>query len=142
LKKVVSNPVLDGPTIRYDLQKPFEVIAQMSGNENWRSQGDWARTSCARPPLRSGLRAWPRFAALCASCAAGEPLPRGLKARRSLAIQSRGGANFSSERTPKNQKRSLMRICLELENFGWVKMSVRSKEKLAFPRGFEPLYLP
>ena len=37
LKKVVSNPVLEGPTIRYDLQKPFAVIAQMSGNKNWRS---------------------------------------------------------------------------------------------------------
>ena len=31
LKRVVSNPVLDGPSIRYDLQKPFAVIAQMSG---------------------------------------------------------------------------------------------------------------
>jgi hypothetical protein len=40
LKRVVSNPVLDGPTIRYDLQKPFEVIAQMSGNENWRPHRD------------------------------------------------------------------------------------------------------
>ena len=40
LKKVISNPVLDGPRIRYDLQKPFAVIVQMSGNLNWRPQGD------------------------------------------------------------------------------------------------------
>jgi hypothetical protein len=38
LKKVVSNPVLDGPNIRYDLQKPFAVIAEMRGNVNWRTQ--------------------------------------------------------------------------------------------------------
>lgn len=40
LKRVVSNPVLDGPTIRYDLQKPFAVLAKMSGNENWRPLRD------------------------------------------------------------------------------------------------------
>jgi site-specific DNA recombinase len=36
LKRVVSNPVLDGINIRFDLQKPFAVIAKMNGNENWR----------------------------------------------------------------------------------------------------------
>lgn len=45
LKRVVSNPVLDGPTIRYDLQKPFAVIAQMSGNENWRPHCEKLRTA-------------------------------------------------------------------------------------------------
>ncbi len=40
LKQVVSNPVLDGPTIRYDLQKPFAVLAEMAGKVNWRSQRD------------------------------------------------------------------------------------------------------
>ena len=40
LKQVVSNPVLDGPTIRYDLQKPFAVLAEMSQKDEWRSQGD------------------------------------------------------------------------------------------------------
>ena len=40
LKQVVSNPVLDGPTIRYDLQKPFAVLAEMSQESDWRSQRD------------------------------------------------------------------------------------------------------
>ena len=40
LKRVVSNPVLDGATIRFDLQKPFAVLAKMNGNKDWRPQGD------------------------------------------------------------------------------------------------------
>lgn len=40
LKTICSNQVLDGSTVRYDLKKPFAILAQMSGKENWRSQGD------------------------------------------------------------------------------------------------------
>jgi DNA invertase Pin-like site-specific DNA recombinase len=40
LRKIVSNPVLDGPTIRYDLQKPFAVIAKMREKEEWRPLRD------------------------------------------------------------------------------------------------------
>lgn len=46
LKKVVSNPVLEGPTIRYDLQKPFVVIAKMREKENWRPQAAQLRNDC------------------------------------------------------------------------------------------------
>ena len=44
LQKLISNPVLDGPTIRYDLQKPFAVIAEMAKKEDWRSLGYLCRT--------------------------------------------------------------------------------------------------
>ena len=40
LKKVCWNPILDGATLRYDLQKPFATIAQMSGNPDWRPLRD------------------------------------------------------------------------------------------------------
>ena len=40
LKRLCSNPVLDGPTIRYELKKPFTTIAEMRENEKWRSLWD------------------------------------------------------------------------------------------------------
>ncbi len=46
LKKVCSNPVLDGVTVRYDLQKPYSVIAKMKGNTNWHALED----SNLKPP--------------------------------------------------------------------------------------------
>ncbi len=46
LNEVVSNPVLDGPTLRFDLKKPFAVLVKMKGKEEWRTRSD----SNARPP--------------------------------------------------------------------------------------------
>lgn len=43
LKKVCSNPLLDGVSLQYDLKKPFVTIAEMKEKEDWRSQGDQAR---------------------------------------------------------------------------------------------------
>lgn len=36
LKRVCSNPTVDSLTLHYHLQKPFERLAKMKGNENWR----------------------------------------------------------------------------------------------------------
>ncbi len=40
LSKILSNPVLEGLSVRYELKKPFEVVAKMSGNEEWRTRKD------------------------------------------------------------------------------------------------------
>lgn len=40
LELLCSNPTLEGSTVRYDLKKPFAVLAEMAQKENWRSQGD------------------------------------------------------------------------------------------------------
>lgn len=40
LERILSNPVLDGPIVRYDLKKPFAVLARMRRDEDWRPQGD------------------------------------------------------------------------------------------------------
>lgn len=43
LKKVVSNLVLDGATVRYDLKVPFRLLAQIKnkrGSEKWCARRD------------------------------------------------------------------------------------------------------
>lgn len=40
LDLLCSNPTLDGSTVRYNLKKPFAVLAEMARKEDWRSQGD------------------------------------------------------------------------------------------------------
>lgn len=40
LNKVLSNPVLDGLTVRYELKKPFAVLLEMSKKEDWRPLRD------------------------------------------------------------------------------------------------------
>ena len=35
LKKICSNPVLEGQTVRYDLKKPFLVLAKMKEDKEW-----------------------------------------------------------------------------------------------------------
>jgi hypothetical protein len=47
LKMVCWNPVLDGSTIRFSLQKPFSLIAKMRENASWwahldLNQGPWS----------------------------------------------------------------------------------------------------
>ncbi len=37
LEDILSNQVLDGPIVRYDLEKPFAVLAEMAQKEDWRS---------------------------------------------------------------------------------------------------------
>jgi hypothetical protein len=38
LARVVCNPRLDGRTVRFDLKKPFAILAKMRGTDGWRPQ--------------------------------------------------------------------------------------------------------
>jgi site-specific DNA recombinase len=38
LAKLLLNPVLDGTTVRFDLRRPYRVLAEMHGNEEWRAR--------------------------------------------------------------------------------------------------------
>ncbi|MEW6777723.1 MAG: recombinase family protein [Bdellovibrionota bacterium] len=38
LEKLLSNPRWDSATARYDLRKPFQVLAEMRQSENWRAR--------------------------------------------------------------------------------------------------------
>lgn len=40
LAKLLWNPRLNGRSAEYDLRKPFDTVARMSGAEGWRPQGD------------------------------------------------------------------------------------------------------
>jgi hypothetical protein len=40
IKRLVSNPRLNGLNIEYDLKKPFGVLAKITKNENWCARGD------------------------------------------------------------------------------------------------------
>lgn len=40
LELVVSNPRLDGESVRYDLRKPFAILAEMRGSADWRTPQD------------------------------------------------------------------------------------------------------
>ncbi len=46
LNKLVSNALLDGPTLRFELKKPFAMIVKMKEEREWRTRSD----SNARPP--------------------------------------------------------------------------------------------
>ncbi len=35
LNDVLSNPRLDGKTVRYEMRKPFAVLAKMAKSEDW-----------------------------------------------------------------------------------------------------------
>ena len=40
LDDLLSNPVLDGTTVRYELRKPFVTLSEMKGDLNWRRGRD------------------------------------------------------------------------------------------------------
>lgn len=40
LDMVLSNPILDGLTVRYELKKPFAVLLKMSEKVEWRALRD------------------------------------------------------------------------------------------------------
>ncbi|MEZ4814312.1 MAG: recombinase family protein [Bdellovibrionota bacterium] len=44
LNFIVSNPVLDGVNVRYDLKEPYSVLRDLRGNSNWRPQAVILRT--------------------------------------------------------------------------------------------------
>ena len=35
LAKILSNPVLDGTTVRYELKKPFRIVSEMASSSHW-----------------------------------------------------------------------------------------------------------
>ena len=38
LKMLLSNPVLDGTTVRYEIKKPFRILSEMAENLEWRAR--------------------------------------------------------------------------------------------------------
>jgi hypothetical protein len=49
LEKVLSNPRLDGPTLRYDWKGPFKALAKMTQGKEWRPHLDDFLTLCLMP---------------------------------------------------------------------------------------------
>lgn len=47
LEKLVSNPILEGASLRYDLKKPFRTLAEMNVSGEWRARMDQFLTECA-----------------------------------------------------------------------------------------------
>ena len=45
LEMVLSNPRLDGVTVRWEMKKPFAILAEMTKGNDWRARSD----SNARP---------------------------------------------------------------------------------------------
>lgn len=44
LDKLLSNPVLDGTTVRYEIIKPLRVLGEMKEDQNWRRGEEWSRS--------------------------------------------------------------------------------------------------
>ncbi|MCC7107889.1 MAG: hypothetical protein IT382_01250, partial [Deltaproteobacteria bacterium] len=40
LEMVLSNPRLDGVTVRYDMKKPFAILSEMTKGNDWRARRD------------------------------------------------------------------------------------------------------
>ncbi len=40
LDMILSNPILDGVNMRFEIKKPFKILVEMKGSINWYSQGD------------------------------------------------------------------------------------------------------
>lgn len=55
IKRLVSNPRLNGVTIEYEIKKPFSVLAKMALNENW----------CARMDLNHHVLAYASPSSWC-----------------------------------------------------------------------------
>ena len=55
LAEVVCNSRLDGRTLRYDLQKPFDVLAKMRAANDWRPQRESNPSTRLRASARSCL---------------------------------------------------------------------------------------
>jgi hypothetical protein len=37
MRVILSNPILDGTNVRYDLKKPFKLLSEMRGDLKWRT---------------------------------------------------------------------------------------------------------
>ena len=40
LEQLLSNPVLNGTTVEYQIRKPFVTLSEMKQDENWRREWD------------------------------------------------------------------------------------------------------
>jgi hypothetical protein len=45
LETLVSNPRLDGGTVRFDLKKPFQILSEMREDPDWRARVEEFRTA-------------------------------------------------------------------------------------------------
>ena len=48
LKKLLSNPTLDGTTLRYEIKKPFRILSEMAETLEWRTRVEEFRTACTK----------------------------------------------------------------------------------------------
>ena len=46
LAQVLSNPILDDLSVRYELKRPFRLVAEMASSCNWGEWLDDFRTAC------------------------------------------------------------------------------------------------
>lgn len=51
LDKILSNPTLDGVTVRYEMKKPFAIVSRMASSSNWWANG--RPTPSLFPPQKS-----------------------------------------------------------------------------------------
>jgi hypothetical protein len=76
LNDLLSNPVLDGATVRYEIKKPFRILSEMaflSSNLKWRTRK--GSPSVRRASTRSALQARKNLSrTLCATCRAGSDI--------------------------------------------------------------------
>jgi hypothetical protein len=47
LERILSNPVLEGSSVRYQLRKPFNTLSIINQSGEWRAQLDNLRTDCS-----------------------------------------------------------------------------------------------
>ena len=40
LAKILSNPILDGTSVRYELKKPFRIVSEMASSSRWGGLSD------------------------------------------------------------------------------------------------------
>jgi DNA invertase Pin-like site-specific DNA recombinase len=50
LDKMLSNPILNGTTVRYDFKKPFAVLVEMNEKTDWRTQCEELRNCVSEYP--------------------------------------------------------------------------------------------
>lgn len=55
LEKILSNRVLEGATVRYELKKPFRIVSEMASFSNWRSLRDNWRTCGGRRTVPNSI---------------------------------------------------------------------------------------
>jgi hypothetical protein len=60
LETLVSNPRLDGGSVRFDLKKPFQILSEMRENPEWRPNPDTSANFSGRFHVEARRRSKPR----------------------------------------------------------------------------------